>query len=362
MRPKLDSGATWTRERRVVAFACIVAAALVVWLVAHSGLRAVAPASGGNPTPTPTGIDDGVRGHGQLSVSGARLVGQRGEPVQLRGVSSHGIHWYPEYGNAGALRTLRETGANVFRVAMYSDGSGSYESHPEESYVEATSAVDNALAAGMYVIVDWHVLSEHNPNVHLEPALAFFGRISAQYAGQPGVIYEICNEPNGPTTWQDIKTYANRVIPVIRANSPDAIILVGTPGYSTKITEAARDPLDFKNVLLTFHYYADLSGGGYQDAIDNTLGKNVGVFVSEWGIGNDHSPATDEVQRLLEKSRAFLDYLDGKGISWVSWSLSNKDEGSSLIRHDSRALSDWSDSELTTYGQFVFARLRTPVG
>jgi len=300
----------------------------------------------------------GVSYHGRLAVEGTSLVDQNGQPVQLRGVSSHGITWYPRYGDAPALDTVRQAGANVFRIAMYTDGRHSYQDEPDQSFADTTAAADHAMAADLYAIIDWHTLSEKDPNVHIDQALDFFDRVSAAYREQPGVIYEICNEPNGGTTWDDVRRYANRVIPVIRANSPEAVILVGTPHHSTGLAEAAAAPLDFSNVLYAYHYYADLSGGEYAGDISRALSKDIGVFVSEWGIGNDHSLDEPTVRHLLDESQTFLNYLDAQNISWVSWSLSNKDEGSSLLRADSQSLSGWSDQELTPYGQFVFARLR----
>ena len=46
------------------------------------------------------------------------------------------------------------------------------------------------------------------------------------------MIYEIANEPNG-VSWSTIKSYAEQVIPVIRANDPDAVVIVGTRGWSS---------------------------------------------------------------------------------------------------------------------------------
>lgn len=40
---------------------------------------------------------------GRLSVTGGSLTDQRGEPVQLRGLSTHGIAWFPEYLTEGML-------------------------------------------------------------------------------------------------------------------------------------------------------------------------------------------------------------------------------------------------------------------
>ena len=71
----------------------------------------------------------------------------------------------------------------------------------------------------MYVIIDWHIFSDNNPNNHKEEAKEFFTNISTKYRYIPNIIYEICNEPNGSTSWDDIKNYANEIVPIIRKNS-----------------------------------------------------------------------------------------------------------------------------------------------
>ena len=66
-----------------------------------------------------------VANHGKLSVKGTNLVDKNGDPFQIKGVSTHGIQWFPEYVNEDAFKTIRdEWGANCIRLAMYTDESG----------------------------------------------------------------------------------------------------------------------------------------------------------------------------------------------------------------------------------------------
>ncbi|MBR3188126.1 MAG: cellulase family glycosylhydrolase [Lachnospiraceae bacterium] len=85
------------------------------------------------------------------------------------------------------------------------------------------------------------MLEDADPNQHIDEAIDFFGLISAEYADVPNLIYEICNEPNGTTGWTDVSQYSDKVIPVIRKNSPDSVILVGTPEYDRNLGQGA-DP------------------------------------------------------------------------------------------------------------------------
>lgn len=106
----------------------------------------------------------------------------------------------------------------------------------------------------MYAILDWHVLNERDPNVYKSQALAFFKEMSASVSGYGNVLYEICNEPNGPA-WSSIKSYAVDVIDTIRANDPNSVIIVGTPTWSQDVDTAAADPIARSNIMYTLHFY-----------------------------------------------------------------------------------------------------------
>ena len=288
-----------------------------------------------------------------LAVKGTQLSDQQGSPLVLRGLSSHGIAWYPEYTNYRSLKTWKDYGANVFRVAMYVEQNDGYLEEPELNKKLMYSAIENSLAAGLYTIVDWHVLRDEDPNRHIDEALALFEEIAAHYGDEPGIIYEICNEPNGKTTYKDIKNYANQVIPVIRKYAPDAVILVGTPRFCTTLSEAIEDPIDYPNIMYTYHYYAGVSDCKFaMKEISEALEQGLPVFVSEWGL--DSYEVTEE---HLTETKNFLDFLKQKQISWVNWSLCNKDEGYSLIAPDINKLYGWEQHELTDTGRFVLQYL-----
>ena len=59
---------------------------------------------------------DGIKVHGQLSVKGTQLTDASGNLVQLRGMSSHGILWYPEYSNYASLCETKNMGQTCFAL------------------------------------------------------------------------------------------------------------------------------------------------------------------------------------------------------------------------------------------------------
>lgn len=291
--------------------------------------------------------DDGVR---RLHVESYRIADEDGKTVQLTGMSSHGLLWYPEYANANAMQTLKAYGANAFRIAAYSDDAGGgYAQKKEETLQLVYMAVENAISMDMYVIVDWHVLRDGNPLTNLENALAFFEEFSSHYGDCPNILYEICNEPNGGTTWDDIYEYADQVIPVIRSHAPNAIVIVGTPNYSYSLERVFDKPLDYDNVMYSFHFYAGQFDDYYNELFNRCEKKNIPVFVTEWGVnyGTNGNPA-------LSQAEKFVTVLNRRKISWTAWSLCNKDEVFSAIRPDCEKLSGWELDDLTDVGRLFF--------
>ena len=303
------------------------------------------------PAPMTSAISGGVSQNGKLSVIGTQLSNQNGEPVVLRGMSSHGIHWFGSFTSFNAIKNSADYGANLFRVAMYT-GEGGYVSNKESVKQAAYKAVDNAIANDMYVILDWHILSDGDPMQYVSDAVEFFAEASAKYAEVPNVIFEICNEPNGNVTWSgNVKPYAETVIPVIRQNS-DAVILVGSPTWSQDIDKAADDPLSFSNIMYTCHFYAGTHGSWLRDRIDYALSKGAPIFISEWGT----SAADGNGGVFLSESAEWMDFLASRNISWANWSLCDKNETSAALNPGTNPEAAWTEADFSESGKFVFSR------
>ena len=295
------------------------------------------------------------RGVPPLQVSGGVLVDAKERPVALRGMSTHGLGWYPRYLNAGAMKTLKQYGANVIRLAMYTETSSGYLEEPRNlDFVYI--GIENAIAENLYVIVDWHILSDGNPLTHMEEAIAFFSEISERYGQTPNILYEICNEPNGDTTWEDIAAYAAMVIPAIRENAPEAVVLVGTPNYSSRLRDAMASPLPFSNLLYSCHKYIDVSPEAEHSQeywLQKAVETGFPVFVTEWGINGSEGENMD-----LANARQFVKFLNENQISWCGWALSNAEEIHGTISPDSDKLSGWGWEDLTPGGRLMFSSFR----
>ncbi|PWC15274.1 hypothetical protein DDT56_12210 [Brenneria corticis] len=295
-----------------------------------------------------------VQKYGQLSVKNGRLVNVNGEPVQLKGISSHGLQWYGQYVNREAIKWLRDDwGISVFRAAMYT-ADGGYISNPAVAD-KVKEAVTAAQELGVYVIIDWHILSDGDPNTYKAQAKTFFTEIAELYGNSPNVIYEIANEPNGNVNWNgQIRPYAEEVTQVIRAKDPDNIIIVGTGTWSQDIHDAANNPLPDANTLYALHFYAGTHGQSLRDRLDAVQNQGLGVFVSEWGT----SDASGNGGPFLPESQVWIDFLNDRGVSWVNWSLSDKQEASAALAPGASTTGGWTEANLSASGKFVREQIR----
>ena len=287
---------------------------------------------------------------GRLQVSGTKLTDESGNIIQLRGVSTHGISWFPDYVNYDAFATLRDDwGANVVRIAMYPEEYNGYLSGGDKDSLKQIidNGVNYATELGMYVIIDWHVLN-YAPSRHTQEACDFFAEMASKYSGHDNVIYEICNEPVGADWNSDIKPYAETVIGSIRKYDDHALILVGTNTWSQDVDSVVGNTLDDGNVMYVAHFYAGTHKENIRNKISTALNAGVPVFISECSIcdasgngGIDYASASE-----------WLDFMNSNQLSFIAWSLSNKAETSALISSGCSAKSGWSDGDLSETGRW----------
>lgn len=298
---------------------------------------------------------DGVAAHGALRVEGTQLVDRDGNAVQLKGVSTLGIVWFPQFVNKDAFADIKSWGGNTIRLAMYTEEYEGYLSggNKEEQLNRLDEGIKAAAELDMYVIVDWHILSDGNPNQHKEEAKTFFADMSAKYKDYDNVIYEICNEPNGGTTWEDIRSYAEEVIPVIRNNAKTAVIIVGTPTWSQDVDAVAAHPLEEANVMYACHYYAATHKQELRDKVKKALDAGTPVFISEYSICD----ASGNGGIDYDEAEKWAEFTDANQLSYIQWNLANKEETSSLIKSGCDKTSSWTDEDLTKTGLWLKQRL-----
>ena len=313
-------------------------------------------------TTTPPPGRTPVEINGQLRVCGVNLCNQYNRPIQLRGMSSHGLQWFARCYNSASLDALAtDWRSDLFRIAMYVQ-EGGYETNPSGFTSQVNNLVDMAEARGMYAVIDFHTLTPGDPNHNLDRAKTFFSSVASRNAAKKNVIYEIANEPNG-VSWAAIKSYAEQVIPVIRAADPDAVILVGTRGWSSlgvsegsNETEVINNPVNATNIMYTFHFYAASHKDNYRAAVSRAASR-IPLFVSEFGtVTYTGGGAYDRAS-----TAAWLDLLDQLKISYANWTYSDANESSAAFRPGTCNGGTYAGTGvLTESGVYIRSRVSTP--
>ena len=291
-----------------------------------------------------------VKVHGQLHVDKTQLKDQHGNDVVLRGMSFGWHNFWPRFYNAGAVKTLHQDwGATVIRAAMGVEPKDGYIQKPEWSKEKIEAVVDAAIKEGIYVIIDWH--SHH---IRLNEAKTFFKEMAEKYHQYPNIIYEIFNEPEYDS-WADVKAYSTEIISTIRAIDKNNIILVGCPHWDQDINLPADDPITgYKNLMYTLHYYAASHKQALRDKADYALNKGLPIFISE-SAGME---ATGDGPINKDEWQKWIDWSEKNEISWITWSVSDKDETCSVLKDRAASDGGWSIDDLKQSGILVREYLR----
>ena len=295
-----------------------------------------------------------------------------GAEVQVRGMS---LYWslLPKavefWSSEGISTMVRDMNIQIVRAAMATtsddwwgckDGTEScgddkskhitgYASDPDFQTNLMNTVVQAAIENDIYVIIDWH---SHQAHEEVSNATKFFTEMAQKWGKYDNVIFELYNEPK-ETSWSTIKSYAEKIVPVIRQYS-DNLIIVGNRQYDQNPHEAIGNTVSGENIAYTFHYYAnshcwsgqtswgsDCEGANAQKAIDAGLS----VFVSEWGTGNADGGGNPD----QSKNTGWQNWIDNNKLSWANWSASKISEGTAAFQGSSSKTS----LQYTTSGNMV---------
>ena len=292
--------------------------------------------------------------HGQLSVQGIYLVDEKGEPVQLKGMSSFNLRHRSGFANKHVVKWLsRDWDISLYRVAMGLKEPLGYLTNPKRMIDRVEDLVDECQKLGLYVIIDWHTHSGD----HLEDAKVFFDTMSKKYGHLPNVIYELWNEPVKVSWDEEIRPYMEELTAVIRKNDPDNIILSGTPMWSSSLQEAADNPLDDSNTMYVLHFYSGSHKQEVRDRANEALSKGLPIFVSEFGVSHYDGGSSDK-KVYLEEADRWMQWMAENKISWANWSVCDKKEASAALKPGADVRGRWKPKDLSASGKYIRSQLR----
>lgn len=287
-----------------------------------------------------------VKDHGRLQARGSSIVGQDGKPVSLAGNSFFWSQWEGAFWNPSCVNWLKQDWKSEIVRGAVGVEMGGYLEHPDVELARVETLIDAAIAADLYVLVDWH---DHHAEKHVAEATDFFTKIARKYARDPHVIYEIFNEPLKVSWSNVIKPYAEKVIAAIRAIDAENLIVVGTPNWSQLVDAAADDPIKDQNVAYTLHFYAGTHKQSLRDKAEYALSKGIALFVTEWGACNSDGGGALDIASTTE----WLEFMRSHQLSHCSWAVSAKKETSAIVVPGTVPTGGWTDEQLTPWGRYA---------
>jgi endoglucanase len=293
-----------------------------------------------------------VERHGKLRVSGNKIVGEHGNPVQLMGMSMYWSVWGPEkYYNRDVVGWLvKDWKIDLIRASMaveinQADNNKGWVHHRERQTAMVEAVIESAIANGIYVLMDWHT-----HHIHTDYAKEFFGYMAQKYGRHPNIIWETFNEPVNQS-WEEISEYTNEVTAVIRKHS-DNLIIAGTRRWSQQVDEPANNPLPDKNTAYSLHFYAGTHGKNLRDIGDYALSKGIALFITEWGTSDADGGRNMKI--FEQQSEEWIQWALERDISMANWSLSDQNESSSALVRGASTSGGWNpETHLSPSGRFV---------
>jgi endoglucanase len=132
-------------------------------------------------------------------------------------------------------------------------------------------------------------------------------------------------------------------------------VLVGCPHWDQDIHLVAESPLEgVQNVMYTVHFYAATHGDYLRERTEAAVKKGIPVFISESGA--TEASGDGKIDPVSEEK--WIQMCERLGVSWVCWSISDKNESCSMLLPRATATGPWPDDVIKEYGKLVKGLLK----
>jgi endoglucanase len=302
-----------------------------------------------------------------IKVQGNRFVNDRGDTILFRGLAisdpdniEQKGHW-----NKKLFIKIKETGAMIVRIPVHPVP---WRMRTPAKYLQLLDeAVEWCTELGMYVVIDWHSIGNlgmelfQNPvyNTTRRETYEFWRTIARHFNGNHTVaFYEIFNEPTlfngqlGRMSWSEWKKINEDIISLIRAYDTEKIPLVAGLDWAYDLTPLHIEPIEAEGIGYVTHPYPHKRPKPYEPKWDEDFGfaaSRYPVVATEFGfvLGSEGMAENGEYGKTI------INYLEGKGISWIAW-VFDPEWRPSMFK-------SWSTYELTESGEFFKQALQGKV-
>lgn len=200
------------------------------------------------------------------------------------------------------FKLIHDAGFNHVRINLtpFHDNPGFVEGKNglRNGYLETLDwAIDNALAMGLLVVVDFHefTLLGENPEMYKQPFIRAWEILAARLKDRPsGVLFELLNEPNSKLTPALWNVYLREALAVVRKTNPNRIVIIGPGNWNSidKLPELNL-PDEDTNIIVTIHYYSPYDFT-HQGAAFAGKADKLGV---RWGTHDDYQAVVADFER-----------------------------------------------------------------
>jgi endoglucanase len=289
------------------------------------------PLLAAGPSPADDGTAATRRG---VRIAGNRFLDAAGRTLVFRGVAladpdkmQREGHW--------TKRTFEEVkawGANVVRLPVHPVA---WRARGEKAYLALLDeGVGWAREAGLYVLLDWHVIGNLRTELVQDAmydttrreTLQFWRAASSHYADDPTlVLYELFNEPTddngrlGRLTWSEWKPLLEEMVGIVRANDPSSLVVVAGLDWAYELREVLAHPVAAPGVAYASHPYPQKRPEPWEPKWEADWGHVAAkypVFVTELGYARDGDVPFVGTNHY---GRAIVEYMAERNISWAAW-------------------------------------------
>jgi hypothetical protein len=315
-----------------------------------------------------------------LKVVGTRILDSNDQPVRLRGVNAASLEWTSN-GEGHILETvkvaIRDWHVNIIRLPLSQDrwfGKAPEQTDGGKAYRALVQQVVEACTSRQcYIILDlhWSDGNEWGKDIgqHSMPDLnsvAFWKDFAPVFANNPGVLFDLYNEPHDvswdvwlkggeitdkPNTRSEVvKNYEcvgmQTMLDTVRATGAKNVVIAGGLDWAYDFSgilagRQLSDP-EGNGVIYANHCYDNKGDSVYQwIAKMEKATATLPVMVSEFGGNSGPSKRAPADNWLLHVLQAIEDHQ----WSYTAWDL-HRAAGPTLI-------SDWNYTPTPRYGVFV---------
>ena len=109
----------------------------------------------------------------------------------------------------------------------------------------------------------------------------------------------------------------------------------------------AADPIKGQtNLMYTMHFYAATHKQELRDRTDAAIKAGLPIFVSE----SAGMKATGDGPLNETEWKAWIDWMNDRKLSWITWSVSDKNESCSVLNNNASEYGGWKTDDLKESG------------